>query len=221
MTHLSTTSLTSYLDALESTFDIKEMKSVKRLTKNYQTHEVSRFGSQLIEAMEVVTYAESLKSIARIEKTMRTSLEKTHKKDVLIVAVGAMATVALKVAELLAAHGIGATVVDPRWVVPVRKSVLDLASQHRLVVTIEDGVRVGGIGTRIRQDLRAAQIDTALNELGLPDEFLEHASRNEILDRVGLKAQDIAQEIVAQVLGSRVPHAKQIDEPTKDSRRTI
>jgi len=142
-------------------------------------------------------------------------------KDVLLVAVGAMAPVAIKVAELLAAHGIGATVVDPRWVVPVRASVLDLARDHRLVVTIEDGVRVGGIGTRIRQDLRAAQIDTALNELGLPDEFLEHATRNEILDRVGLKAQDIAQEIVAQVLGSRVPHAKQIDERSDKSRRTV
>jgi 1-deoxy-D-xylulose-5-phosphate synthase len=142
-------------------------------------------------------------------------------KDVLLVSVGAMAPVAIKVAELLAAHGIGATVIDPRWVVPVRRSVLDLAKDHRLVVTLEDGVRVGGIGTRIRQDLRAAQIDTALNELGLPDEFLEHASRNEILDRVGLKAQDIAQEIVAQVLGSRVPHAKQIDEVTKNSDRTV
>ena len=76
----------SYLDALKNTFDIKKMKSVKRLTKNYETHEVSRFGSQLIEAMEVVTYAESLKSIARIEKTMITSfLEKAQKKDVLIV----------------------------------------------------------------------------------------------------------------------------------------
>ncbi|MFM2277642.1 MAG: hypothetical protein RIT12_1038, partial [Actinomycetota bacterium] len=61
---------------------------------------------------------------------------------------------------------------------------------------------------------------TALNELGLPDEFLEHASRDEIMDKVGLKAQDIAQEIVAQVLGSRVPHAKQLDE-VKESRRTI
>ena len=142
-------------------------------------------------------------------------------KDVLLVSVGAMAPVAIKVAELLAAHGIGATVIDPRWVVPVRPSVLDLAKDHRLVVTLEDGVRVGGIGTRIRQDLRAAQIDTALNELGLPDEFLEHASRNEILDRVGLKAQDIAQEIVAQVLGSRVPHAKQIDEVSKNSDRTV
>jgi len=75
----------SYLDALENTFDIKKMKSVKRQTKDYETHEVSRFGSQLIEAMEVVTYAESLKSIARIEEAMRTSLEKAQKKDVSIV----------------------------------------------------------------------------------------------------------------------------------------
>jgi len=141
-------------------------------------------------------------------------LSEAPSKDVLIVSVGAMAPVALRVAELLAAQGIGATVIDPRWVVPVRESVLDLASKHRLVVTLEDGVRVGGIGTRIRQDLRAAQIDTALNELGLPDEFLEHASRVEIMDRVGLTAQSIAQEIVAQVVGARVPHAKPIEEIT-------
>jgi 1-deoxy-D-xylulose-5-phosphate synthase len=144
-------------------------------------------------------------------------LSEAPSKDVLIVSVGAMAPVALKVADLLAAQGIGATVIDPRWVVPVRESVLVLASKHRLVVTLEDGVRVGGIGTRIRQDLRAAQIDTALNELGLPDEFLEHASRSEILERVGLTAQSIAQEIVAQVVGARVPHAKPIEEITPQS----
>ncbi|NCA07159.1 MAG: 1-deoxy-D-xylulose-5-phosphate synthase [Micrococcales bacterium] len=139
-------------------------------------------------------------------------LAEAPSKDVLLVAVGAMASVAIKVAELLRAHGIGATVIDPRWVVPVRKSVIEMAGEHRLVVTLEDGVRVGGIGTRIRQDLRAAQIDTALNELGLPDEFLEHASRSEILERVGLTAQNITQEIVAQVLGARVPHAKPLEE---------
>ena len=146
-------------------------------------------------------------------------LAEAPSKDVLLVAVGAMATVALKVAELLSAHGIGATVIDPRWVVPVRPSVIELAKNHRLVVTLEDGVRVGGIGTRIRQDLRAAQVDTALNELGLPDEFLEHASRSEILERVGLTAQNIAQEIVAQVLGARVPHAKPLEE-TKNSKES-
>jgi 1-deoxy-D-xylulose-5-phosphate synthase len=152
-----------------------------------------------------------------IEAVKRTNdgvdvLRQSPSKDVLIVTVGAMASVGLQVAELLAAQGIGATVIDPRWVVPVAKSVIEMSSEHRLVVTIEDGVKVGGIGTRVRQDMRAAQVDTALNEVGLPDEFLEHASRGEIMERVGLTAQTIARDIVAQVVGSRVPHAKPITE---------
>ena len=147
-------------------------------------------------------------------------LREASAKDVLIVAVGSMASTALKVSELLEAQGIGCTVVDPRWVVPVAKSVLDLAARHRLVVTIEDGVKVGGIGTRVRQDLRAAQIDTAVTELGLPDEFLEHASRGEILERVGLTPQAIARDIVAQVVGARIPHAKPVDEISLDSRQS-
>jgi 1-deoxy-D-xylulose-5-phosphate synthase len=138
-------------------------------------------------------------------------LHESPSKDVLLVAVGTMAETALKVAELLAAQGIGATVIDPRWVVPVPKSVLEFAKSHRLVVTIEDGVRVGGIGTRVRQEMRAAEIDTALNEVGLPDEFLEHATRGEILERVGLTAQAVAREIVAQVVGSKVPHARPLE----------
>jgi 1-deoxy-D-xylulose-5-phosphate synthase len=129
-------------------------------------------------------------------------------KDVLILGVGAMSATALQVASLLEARGIRCTVIDPRWVVPVRKSVLQLASEHRLMVTIEDGVVVGGIGTRVRQDLRDAQIDTALTELGLPDEFLEHATRDQILERVGLTAEAIAQRIEAQVNGQRIPHAR-------------
>jgi 1-deoxy-D-xylulose-5-phosphate synthase len=138
-------------------------------------------------------------------------------KDVLILTVGSMAQMGLQVAKMLADQGIGSTVIDPRWVIPVPESVVELASKHRLVVTIEDGIRVGGIGTRVRQDLRAAQVDTALSEIGLPDEFLEHASRDEILDRVGLNSQDISREIVAQVLGSRVPHARAIPEETSIS----
>ena len=142
-------------------------------------------------------------------------LREAAAKDVLLVAVGAMAGIALQAAELLASQGIGATVVDPRWVVPVAKSVVELSAQHRLVVTIEDGVRVGGIGTRIRQALRAAEVDTALNELGLPDEFLEHATRAQILERVGLTAQTIARDIVAQVLGAKVPYARQLSDVTE------
>ncbi|MEN9715815.1 MAG: hypothetical protein RJA35_1282 [Actinomycetota bacterium] len=145
-------------------------------------------------------------------------LTEASAKDVLLIGVGSMASTALEVGKLLAAQGIGATVIDPRWVVPVAKSVLDLSAQHRLVVTIEDGIKVGGIGTRVRQDLRDAQIDTALTEIGIPDEFLEHASRGQILERIGLTPQAIARDIVAQVVGARVPHARPLDEAALEPR---
>jgi len=99
-------------------------------------------------------------------------------------------------------------VVDPRWVIPVAQSIIDLSRDHRIVVSIEDGVRVGGIGTRIRQELRAAGVDTAVDEIGLPDEFLDHASRDQILEETGLTAQNIARNVVAQVLGMKVPFAR-------------
>jgi 1-deoxy-D-xylulose-5-phosphate synthase len=155
--------------------------------------------------------SQEIEAVRRLDDGVDVLLE-SPAKDVLILTVGSMAHMGLQVAKMLADQGIGATVIDPRWVIPVPESVVSLASKHRLVVTIEDGIRVGGIGTRVRQDLRAAQVDTALSEIGLPDEFLEHASRDEILDRVGLNAQDISREIVAQVLGSRVPHARAIPE---------
>jgi 1-deoxy-D-xylulose-5-phosphate synthase len=166
------------------------------------------------DAPTVIRFPKGVAS-SSIESLKRSSdgvdyLYRSSAKDVLIVAIGSMATTALQTAELLKAQGIGCTVIDPRWVVPVPKTVLKEAADHRLVVTIEDGVKVGGIGTRIRQDMRTAQIDTALNEIGLPDEFLEHASRDEILERVGLTAKQITHDIVAQVLGAKVPHAKKL-----------
>jgi 1-deoxy-D-xylulose-5-phosphate synthase len=139
-------------------------------------------------------------------------LREAPHRDVLIVAVGPMAKLAIQVADRLAAQGIGATVVDPRWVIPVSASIIELASQHRLVVSIEDGIRVGGIGTRIRQELRKAGVDTAVDELGLPDEFLPHGTRDEILAAAGLTDQQIARDIVSQVLGTRIPVARQLAE---------
>jgi len=128
--------------------------------------------------------------------------------DVLIVSVGAMAELALDVSNRLGAQGISTTVVDPRWVLPVRRSIIALASHHRLVICIEDGVRAGGVGSRIRQEMRAAGVDTALNEVGLPVEFLDHGTRNQVLERVGLTAQQITHDVVAQVLGTKVPFAR-------------
>lgn len=150
---------------------------------------------------------------APIEALRRTDdgvdvLREPAKPDVLLVCVGSMARMGLDVAEQLQVQGIGVTVIDPRWVVPVARSVIELSRTHRLVVSIEDGVRVGGIGTRIRQDLREAGVDTAVTEIGLPDEFLDHGKREDILARVRLTATDIANDVAGMVHGVKLPHAR-------------
>ncbi|NYD79576.1 1-deoxy-D-xylulose-5-phosphate synthase [Arthrobacter cupressi] len=150
--------------------------------------------------------------------------EGSTENDVLIVSVGAMSELALDVAARLGSQGISSTVVDPRWVLPVRKSIIALAARHRLVVCIEDGVRAGGVGSRIRQEMRAAGVDTALNEVGLPVEFLAHGTRSQVLERVGLTAQQITHDIVAQVLGTKVPFARPLPgqaHPTTGSLPTL
>ncbi len=135
-------------------------------------------------------------------------LARGESEDVLLVAIGPFAALAMDVAERLRAQGIGATVIDPRWAIPVQPSIVSMAARHRLVITLEDGIRVGGIGTRVRQVLREAGIDTAVDELGLPDEFIDHASRDQILADAGLTASKIAQDVVSQVLGTRIPVAR-------------
>ncbi|WP_237202579.1 1-deoxy-D-xylulose-5-phosphate synthase [Rothia endophytica] len=132
----------------------------------------------------------------------------TGQRDVLLIGVGAFARLALQVAELLEDRGVTVTVIDPRWVMPVPASVVNLAGQHRIVVSMEDGVRAGGVGSRIRQEMRAAGIDTALNELGLPAEFIKHAERHEILEEVGLTPQKISSDILSQLSGTMVPFAR-------------
>jgi 1-deoxy-D-xylulose-5-phosphate synthase len=155
--------------------------------------------------------AEDLEAIERLDDGVDV-LSRGESEDVLLVAIGPFAALAMDVATRLRAQGIGATVIDPRWAIPVQPSIIELAARHRLVITLEDGIRVGGIGTRVRQVLREAGIDTAVDELGLPDEFIDHASRDQILADAGLTASKIAQDVVAQVLGTRIPVARHAGE---------
>lgn len=145
-----------------------------------------------------------------VEILLRTDADKPADgdRDVLLVAVGPMATMCLEVARQLETHQVTSTVVDPRWVLPVPGSLSVLAAKHRIVVVVEDGVRSGGIGSLVRQSLRDAGVDTALNEVGLPTEFLSHGSREQILDEVGLTADRIAQDTLASILGTKVPYAR-------------
>lgn len=113
---------------------------------------------------------------------------------VLLVGYGPMAQVAVDAGERLTRQGIAVTVADPIWVLPVQSELLALASEHELVVTIEDNGIVGGAGSRLAQELRGAGIDVPLREFGVPQEFLDHASRAQLLERIGLTAQRIALE---------------------------
>ena len=136
-------------------------------------------------------------------------------KDVLLVGVGAMAASAVDVAGRLVDQGIGVTVVDPRWVKPWDPAVVDLAREHRLVVSVEDNGRVGGCGATLLALLNDEGVETPVRIHGIPQEFLAHAERGAILERIGLTPQVIARGIVEDITaidnGDTVPSLLHVD----------
>jgi 1-deoxy-D-xylulose-5-phosphate synthase len=114
---------------------------------------------------------------------------------VLLVAVGAFGELGVAAAERLAAQGVAVTVVDPRWVSPVPEALVGLAAAHELVVTVSDSGRHGGFGSMLADALRAAECDVPLRDLALPQEFLDHGNRADVLAAVGLTAQDVARRV--------------------------
>jgi 1-deoxy-D-xylulose-5-phosphate synthase len=117
---------------------------------------------------------------------------------------------ALGVAKRLHNQGIGVTVIDPRWVLPVPDGVIELASQHKLIVTLEDNGVHGGVGWAVSAALRSADIDVPCRDVGLPQEFFDQASRGEVLADLGLTDQGVARRITGWVaaLGSSESEAE-------------
>ena len=128
-------------------------------------------------------------------------LAESDRRDVLLVSVGALAHLAVDVAARLAEQGYGVTVVDPRWVRPVAVELTRLARDHRLVVTVEDGVRTGGVGDAVAKALRDADVWVPLRDIGIPQDWHPHGSRPEILADLGLTAQDVARQVTEWVTG--------------------
>nr|WP_255497965.1 1-deoxy-D-xylulose-5-phosphate synthase [Nakamurella sp. PAMC28650] len=117
--------------------------------------------------------------------------------DVLLVAVGAFGSMAIDAAARLADQGIGVTVVDPRWALPVAGALTLLAARHAMVVTIEDGGRSGGVGSAVADTLAGTGVPVMV--LALPQEFLESASRSDLLTDLGLTAKDVARGITEKI----------------------
>jgi 1-deoxy-D-xylulose-5-phosphate synthase len=121
--------------------------------------------------------------------------------DVLLISVGAMAHDAVRTSHDLARAGFSCRVIDPRWVTPVPDELIALARTARVVVTIEDGVVVGGVGSRVAQALRAAGVDVPTREIGVPAQFLDHGSVPDVRARIGMTGQDIARRVVEWAAG--------------------
>jgi 1-deoxy-D-xylulose-5-phosphate synthase len=119
--------------------------------------------------------------------------------DVLLVGAGPMAITCLETAVRLGDQGIGVTVIDPRWLKPLDGALAEAAAGHRLVVTVEDNGRAGGFGDAVCRLLRDAGVATPARTFGLPQEFLEHGKREEILADAGLVPQHLAREVTAAV----------------------
>ena len=132
--------------------------------------------------------------------------------DVLMISVGAMAALAVEAASQAYREGVGVTVIDPRWVKPLPRSLVAMAQRYTSVVVLEDGIRHGGIASSISELLRDAGVHVPLHSIGVPLEFLEHSKRNEILSDIGITAQNIARSVVEWSSSFKEEMQPQVDE---------
>jgi len=141
--------------------------------------------------------------------------------SVLLVCAGAFGELGVAAAQRLEQQGVSVTVVDPRWVLPVPGALVDLARDHRLVVTVSDCGRHGGFGSAVAAALRDAECDVPLRDLALPQRFLDHGSRADVLHAAGLTVQDVARRVTewaAAALPAGADSMSEEPEPSEEAR---
>ncbi len=147
---------------------------------------------------------------ATIEKQMtalpigESRTRRQGKGEVAILAFGAPLSAALKAGEKL-----DATVIDMRWVKPLdRDAILRAASRHSLLVTVEDHQRLAGAGSAVSELLQDEGVNIPMLSLGLPDQFIDHGKREELIAEQGLDAAGIERAIRERLkhLSNALPH---------------
>lgn len=127
-------------------------------------------------------------------------------RDVTLVGLGSMVTTALEVAELLEAEGLSVGVVNARFAKPLDTAFFhQLAAECRLVVTLEENVVQGGFGQAVRSLVEEVQEPAKVLNLGLPDQFITHGSRSELLAEVQLDPGSVAQAVLKRLGESGEP----------------
>lgn len=133
--------------------------------------------------------------------------------DILLVSIGAFAQVAVEAAAQAYREGVGVTVIDPRWVKPLPKSLVTMAQRYKKVVVVEDGIKHGGIASTISELFRDSGLNVPVHSIGVPLAFLEHAKRAQILEDLGITVQNITRSLVtwssdefAEDIKEEMPH---------------
>ena len=122
-------------------------------------------------------------------------LHRGENKQVLLISVGSMASMAMEVAGFAKKQSIEITVIDPLWVKPISPDVIAMCGQYGTVVVMEDGIKHAGIASTISEALREAGSNCVLHSIGVPLEFIEHSKRNEILEDLAITPAEIVQQI--------------------------
>ena len=117
--------------------------------------------------------------------------------DILLVSIGAFAAMAVEAAGQAYREGVGVTVIDPRWVKPLPKSLITMAQRYKSVVVLEDGIKHGGIASTISELFRDAGLSVPVHSIGVPLAFIEHSKRTEVLQDLGITVQNITRSLVA------------------------
>ena len=117
--------------------------------------------------------------------------------DVLLIAVGAMAHLAVEAASIAYQEGVGVTVVDPRWVDPLPAHLVTMAGRFSEVVVLEDGIEGRGVATTFEMLMRESGSMRTIHSIGVPQRYIEHSKRGEILADIGLTSGAVAQRLVA------------------------
>jgi 1-deoxy-D-xylulose-5-phosphate synthase len=149
------------------------------------------------EDIPAVEELDGVDVVGRFEARVPTGPTSGVTRRVLVVGVGSMAGCAMETGEALAAHGVEATVASPTWVLPVPENLVKLCGEHDLVVTVEDGVVDGGVGDMLAQRAGEQGIGTPQVHIGLPVQFLDHASRDHIVKAQRMTAADATRDALA------------------------
>ena len=140
--------------------------------------------------------------------------------DILMIAVGAMAQLAVDAAAQAYREGVGVTVIDPRWVRPLPISALArMSDRYSRIVVIEDGIKNGGISSALSDAFRELEISTPIHSIGIPVEFIEHSKRNQILEDLGITVQSVARQLVTWFASGSRQEATQLHVDENASRK--